>query len=296
MYRVSKAIRDRGIICALSGDGGDEVFGGYARFPRANRFSMLMGMPSGVLAAAAHAGNALSGFTKDSGRQLAKAMTLAREGQSDTSRLIAGLSSYLSELEKEELVDAGVRCELQTAYRHFDGFPRRADNLDELSRHLTEKLFSVSLPGDMLRKVDMMSMRAQIEIRVPMLDERMVELGLRLPHRLKTDGHQGKLVLREIAGRWLPKQIAGLRKHGFMIPLDTMLTSDCATMLHDVLLSPGARIRSFLKAERIQEWLRLFQLSRAGHRSGAISREGIYNRLFIVLGLELWLERYRLSW
>jgi asparagine synthetase B (glutamine-hydrolysing) len=142
----------------------------------------------------------------------------------------------------------------------------------------------------------MMSMRAQIEIRVPMLDERMVELGLQLPHRLKTDGSKGKIVLRAIADRWLPKSIARLPKHGFMIPLDTAFRSDFETMLRDVLLGQGARIRTFFRTDRNSDWLTRFEQSRVGRFGGVVSREGIYNRLFIALGLELWMQRYRLSW
>jgi len=296
MYQVSKAIRDHGLICALSGDGGDEVFGGYARFPRANAFARLMSLPSGLLAVAGKTGSLLSACTQDAGRQLAKAMSLARAGKSDTAVLVAGLSSYLSEMEKQEIIEPGARADLEPVYRHFDGFPRRAESLDDLSRHLTANLYALSLPGDMLRKVDMMSMRAQIEIRVPMLDERMVELGLQLPHRLKTDGSKGKIVLRAIADRWLPKSIARLPKHGFMIPLDTAFRSDFDTMLRDVLLGQGARIRTFFRTDRISDWLTRFEQSRVGRFGGVVSREGIYNRLFIALGLELWMQRYRLSW
>jgi asparagine synthase (glutamine-hydrolysing) len=129
-----------------------------------------------------------------------------------------------------------------------------------------------------------------------MLDERMVDLGLTLPHRLKTDGQNGKLVLRAIAAQWLPKRIAKLPKHGFTVPLDVILTRDFDGMLRDMLLSSTAKIRDVFNTERIAEWLRLFELSRKGQREGSISREGIYQRIFIVLGLELWLRRHGLSW
>jgi asparagine synthase (glutamine-hydrolysing) len=296
MYNIATAVRQRGFICTLSGDGGDEVFGGYARFPRANVFHRLMSLPTSLLASGAVAGDVLANWTRDRGRQMSKAMRMAISGQRDRSTLIAQLSSYMSEPEKEQLVGARFRSGLAPGYRHFNGVPPDAGKLDDLSRHMTSTLFSVSLPGDMLRKVDMMSMRASIEVRVPMLDEQVVQLGLRLPHRLKTDGRKAKLVLRELAAKWLPRRVAGLPKHGFTIPLDRLLPASFDDMLRDTLLAPSARIRNVFDAARVERWLDLFQRSRAGRPSGQISREGVYQRLFILLSLELWMRRYRLAW
>ncbi len=296
MYQVARAIRDQGFICTLSGDGGDEVFGGYSRFPRANVFHRLMTLPPSVLAGGAVAGGVLSHWTRDRGRQMSKAMNIALAGQRDRAELIAAISSYIPESEKQELVGPRFRAGLEAGHRHFNGCPPDAGSLEDLSRHMTTTLMGVSLPGDMLRKVDMMSMRASIEVRVPMLDERMVEFGLRLPHRLKTDGRRGKLVLRELAARWLPTRIAKLPKHGFTIPLDRLLPASFDTLLHDVLLSPTARIKDVFDTAHIRTWLDLFRRSRAGSPSGTISREGVYQRLFIMLSLELWMRRYRLAW
>ena len=163
---------------------------------------------------------------------------------------------------------------------------------------MSQTLFAVSLPSDMLRKVDMMSMRASIEVRVPLLDEDLVTLGLTLPHRLKTDGRTGKLVLRELASRWLPGAVARHPKHGFTIPLDVMLTGDFHAVLEDLLLAPGARTRALLDRALVERWLRQFRDAQAtpAARGGAISRAGLYQRVFEILSLELWLQDHRLSW
>jgi asparagine synthase (glutamine-hydrolysing) len=161
---------------------------------------------------------------------------------------------------------------------------------------MTENLFSVGLPGDMLRKVDMMGMLAGIEVRVPFLDEEVVEVGLGLPHRLKTDGHKGKLVLRELAARWLPRRVAAHPKQGFSIPLDVLVTERFHAALRDYLLSPGSRVRPFINTRLTERWLEMFKASKQSRRVGTISRGGLYQRVFILLALELWLRRHRLSW
>jgi asparagine synthase (glutamine-hydrolysing) len=298
MYQVARAIRERGIICALSGDGGDEVFGGYGRFGRANRLVQLMKLPGWLTELAAGAGQQLTGVTRDLGRQLNKAVRLAQAGRADSSVLLAGLSNYLAEDQKRALVRAEARVELESVYRCFDGFrPPAAADLEELSRRMTENLFAVSLPSDMLRKVDMMSMLSGVEVRVPMLDEELVELGLRLPHALKTDGRAGKLVLRALARRWLPPRVAAHPKHGFGIPLDRMLAPEFHTALGDVLLSPDARVRGVLDTSLIEFWLTQLAQARQGNSTTTtISREGLYQRVFIVLALELWLREQRLTW
>jgi asparagine synthase (glutamine-hydrolysing) len=296
-YFVAQAIRAQGIIGALSGDGGDEAFGGYACFWRANRFAQLMRLPTPVQQAAARAGNALAPHTRDFGRQLAKAARLAHDGRRDPAILLAGLSNYLSEEQKLELVRPGVAADLRAVYRHFNGHRAPGDaGLEELSRRLTETHFTVNLASDMLRKVDMMSMLAGVEVRVPLLDERVVELGLALPHRFKTDGRSGKLVPRALARRWLPEQVATHRKQGFRIPLDRLATPRFHAMLADLLLDSQARVRELLDPQVVGHWVGRFKQARDHSRAGVTSREGLYQRILIVLALELWLREHHLRW
>jgi asparagine synthase (glutamine-hydrolysing) len=161
---------------------------------------------------------------------------------------------------------------------------------------MTSNHFDVSLPSDMLRKVDMMSMRAGIEVRVPMLDEELVDLALSLPHRMKTDGRTGKLVLRDLAADWLPPEVASHHKHGFTIPLDVMVRPAFHDALADLLGSDDARTGTFLQRALVRGWLGQFRAATNGTTGGRISREGLFLRVFMILALELWLRDQGLAW
>src|SRR6185503_8276194 len=203
-----------------------------------------------------------------------------------SATLLAGLATYLNEDDKARLMVPEAHNGLLPVDRLYDGYrPDGVTDLEELSRRMTEKLFAVSLPSQMLRKVDMMSMRASIEVRVPMLDEAIVSLGLTLPHRLKTDGRTGKLVRRSLAERWLPASVARHPKHGFSIPLDVMVPSSVHDLIDGVLMSSDARTRPMLDRALVGGWLRRFRDARAEPSGGTMSRQGLYQRVFMLLSL-----------
>jgi asparagine synthase (glutamine-hydrolysing) len=293
-YRVARAVREHGIICTLTGDGGDEAFGGYPEFWRAEQLAPFRSTPAWVLATAGGLARPLSRWTRDTGRQALKAVQLVQAGRSHSRDMLAGLCNYLTEREKRELVRPEARTELSDVYRHFGDAESASMDLEALSCQMTENHFDVGLPSDMLRKVDMMSMRAGIEVRVPLLDEELVALALSLPHALKTDGRTGKLVLREVADKWLPPEVASHPKHGFTIPLDIMVQADFHQAVGDLLETRSSRTAPFLQRQVVRGWLRQF---REGDRTGgAVSREGLHLRILMLVALELWLRDRGLTW
>ena len=295
-YRVACAVREHGIICTLTGDGGDEAFGGYPEFWRAERLAQLSSTPSWMLATAGSIARPLTRWTRNGGRQAAKAVRLAQAGRTSSSALLAGLLNYLTENEKEELVQPGAREQLLPVYRHFGGAGVGVADIETLSAQLTARHFDVALPSDMLRKVDMMSMRAGIEVRVPMLDEELVAMALQLPHDLKTDGKIGKLVLRDVAGSWLPPEVASHPKHGFTIPLDVMVRGNFHDALRDLLEAPDSRIGGLVNRRLMNSWLGQFRAAMHGGSGGAISREGLYLRVLMLVALELWMRDRGFTW
>ncbi len=131
---------------------------------------------------------------------------------------------------------------------------------------------------------------------MPLLDEDLVDVGLTLPHGMKSDGRSGKLVLRALAERWLPDSVARHPKHGFSIPLDVMVPPALHGAMLDLLLGAGARTAPFVKRGLVARWLDAFAGARHGQGGGSISRAGLYQRVMMLLSLELWMRDYGLTW
>jgi asparagine synthase (glutamine-hydrolysing) len=205
----------------LSGDGGDEIFAGYAKHSivhwrrRLHRVparsirafeSLLRMLPqsreqntTNLVRQARKALGALGVPAHDGYAALTRIATLA-----DTAALLARPvgESYFERL-VEEVYDAGS-----------------GDN--ELSKTLATDL-AIVLPNDMLFKVDQASMLNSLEARVPFLDHRLVEIGWSLPDSFKLGPHRGKLVLRELFRRRFPARLASRAKQGFQVPVESWL-------------------------------------------------------------------------
>ena len=136
------------------------------------------------------------------------------------------------------------------------------------------------LPDDLLVKTDIASMACSLELRAPMLDHRMVSLGLSLPRELKFAGRRGKAVLREAFGSELPPEVLAGPKRGFGVPLRRWLRGELFDVLKDTLMDPWLHGLGILRPEALAGLLN-------DHFAG---RDDHSQRLWALLVLARWLK------
>jgi asparagine synthase (glutamine-hydrolysing) len=284
---VSRLARQH-VTVALSGDGGDELFGGYTRHRWAEHAeSARTLLPQPLRRALGHAIDALPSAAVSAtlralpqrvrpvhGEQkLAKIAALLGEGDA------AGIYRRLVSLwpAPEELVPGasepqGLLWDKRVAAL-CPSFAERMMLLDALTY----------LPDDILTKVDRASMAVALEVRVPLLNHRVVELAWRLPLAMKLRHGTSKWALRQILHRHVPAALIDRPKQGFSVPLAEWLRGPLAAWADD-LLSPGALAGSGWLAP--QPILARWREHRRGTRDWSQS-------LWAVLMLQSWLARER---
>jgi asparagine synthase (glutamine-hydrolysing) len=273
----------RHVTVALSGDGGDEGFGGYDVYWQIARIARLQKLPLPLWRQASYVLTPLarSGLVREHLPQRAREIA----GADDTS-IVEDLFCWVRQDEHKRL------CRITNALpvrRLFEPqwewhLPRAATRLERLSSHTTEVNARLLLPNDFLFKVDTASMKESLEIRVPMLDEDLFAFGLSLPHRLKVNGRMCKKVLRELAKRSLPKAVAAKPKKGFAIPVDTWVDREFKEQLRDSLLGGSSELPDFFRPEIYRPMIEAFCDDRP---CPGISRQGLYQRAIMLLAVYL---------
>jgi asparagine synthase (glutamine-hydrolysing) len=289
-YLISKKIRSH-VKVALSGDGGDEIFAGYSLFwymdyiEKIDRFPVLLRKCVRSLL------QFIQPLFPEQTRQFIKLINLSL---STTQERLFRLSAYLSEQDKQDLYTpafaAKVKKEAQPTSRLFAVKPASAD---KKYRSISEVLFRNSLLSDMFKKVDMMSMKAAIEVRVPLMQEQLVNTGINLPDQYKIKDRRGKQTLRYILKKELPASIVDSPKSGFAIPLDSIVTPEMSAYIREKLCSEHSRINALITPEKTALWVEQF-LSKERNKT-QMSREGLYQRIFMLLAIETWMRKYNLS-
>ena len=138
------------------------------------------------------------------------------------------------------------------------------------------------LPGDLLLKADIASMAHSLELRSPLLDHEVLELGVSLPDSLKAQGMRGKVALRRAFANTLPPEVAGRGKAGFGVPISRWFRGELRELASDTLLGESARARGQLRPAAVERLLGDHASGRADHG----------HRLWCLLMLELWQQLY----
>jgi asparagine synthase (glutamine-hydrolysing) len=275
---VSQLARQH-VTVALSGDGGDEVFGGYTRHVQAARCDLLFRLPAGLRKFGART---LGLLHPDLARQLH-----GNPGNPPfAGRLSAGRISKLAEAlnaESEEALYAGL-LHLDAAMPMGPSGQGGAGTTMPALRNLAERIMfrdtGQYLPGDILVKLDRASMAVSLEARCPLLDHRVVEFAWRLPLRHKILGGTGKRPLRRLLRRYVPEQVAARAKHGFNVPVGEWLRGPLRPWAEETLSETRLRQHGLLDVAHVRTCL-------ARHVSGA--QDHAY-ALWAILMVQSWLD------
>lgn len=245
-YLVSKAAREE-VTVALTGDGGDEAFGGYRRHLQLARMLRLEAWGAMTLWRQLRKWTSdIEGLVRPDRR---RPFPYTREDQalfhSPVQRHI-DLATFFDVNEKATFYTP----EFSRALAGSDAagwFTQRFDltaGAELINRVLLTDSYTY-LPEDVLYKVDIASMAASLECRSPFLDHELVELAASLPPDMKIKGRTGKRIVREGFAHWLPPGFLERRKQGFSTPIGKWLRGDLAELVKERLLVE----------KRLQPWL-----------------------------------------
>jgi len=225
----------------LNGDGGDEVFAGYRRYVGAAVADRLGRLSPASIPRLARLSDRLLPQSKRHRTRYAFARRLIRGlAMNDPQRILAWGNDGLDEPAKRRLV--GDRGDWLNACRPTDlQIETRLAQIPADSTLLDRQLWidaHTLLPDDLLVKMDIATMAHGLEARSPRLDHRLVETVARWPGRVRLPGSETKPILRHLARKYLPPEIALAPKRGFEVPLTAWLEHDLREVRNDLLLHP----------------------------------------------------------
>jgi asparagine synthase (glutamine-hydrolysing) len=290
-FLVSQLAR-KYVTVSLTGDAGDELFGGYKRYWLCRSIWQKVGwMPQIMRHIAAHALSSLSPKTWDLGFVTFGAVLSGKFKQQSSygdklhtlSEILAVpnseqmYASFMSHWKKPEQIVIGCSESLMTFTNHQSWL-----DFPDFSQRMMYQDMVTYLPDDILVKVDRSSMGVSLEGRIPLLDHRVVEFAWRLPLSMKIRKSQGKWLLRQVLYKYVPQKLIERPKMGFSVPLDSWLRGPLREWAEELLNENRLAQQGFLNPQLIrQKWTE--------HLTGA--RNWQYH-LWNILMFQAWLDKH----
>lgn len=269
---VSRLAR-RDVTVVLSGDGGDELFGGYRRYGRALRIARLLGaVPGAGKAAMRQLLRPWAGLEPRGSALRQAAQELAASTPEDT---------YLLRMSRWRHPERVVRGGIEPPTPFTDPARRLQDGT--LADRYMYLDFVTYLPDDILVKVDRSTMAVGLEARAPLLDYRVVEFAWSLPPDLKLRGDTTKWLLRRLLARHVPEDVVGRAKQGFGAPVADWLRGPLRDWAEALLARERLAREGYFDAVIVRDlWARFIGGRRKWH-----------THLWNVLMFQAWLEAFR---
>jgi asparagine synthase (glutamine-hydrolysing) len=267
---VSHLARER-VTVALSGDGGDELFGGYTRYAEVSR----MAAPAPLAVRRLLRGLALMRAPGAKGRAWMLARSNGLRGR------YAGTVASTLPVPEGGIASESIARHRPSIEQLLDPWFNRFGSRDFATQMMLVDL-ETYLPGDILTKVDRMSMAVSLEARVPILDHHVVEFAMGLPSRFKLNGATGKMILREAITGLVPDSVLSKPKQGFAVPLTDWFRGPLRYRI-EALTAGGAAINEWVDPTAVRRIA-------SEHLTGRREHAGTIWRLVVLNG---WLRALR---
>jgi len=282
IYLISKMAKEF-VTVVLSGDGGDELFAGYDTYV-ANRFANYYRRLPHLVRKRMISPIFMKLPPSSSKKGFINIVRRFIEGESLPAELQhARWMAFLGTEEKERLYSDPLKERL----RGFDPYHiikehfKASSVLDSLSQQQYVDI-KTYLVDDILVKIDRMSMANSLEVRVPLLDHRFMELAASIPHYMRLKKFSTKHIFKNTMKRLLPLEIINRSKQGFSIPLKNWLRKDLKPMMLDILSEEQIKKRGYFNYNYVKKLI-------DEHLNGL---ENHSHRLWSLMVFELWYENY----
>ncbi|MCZ6594900.1 MAG: asparagine synthase (glutamine-hydrolyzing) [Bacteroidetes bacterium] len=281
-YYVCKMAREH-VTVVLSGDGGDELFAGYNLYRADKAAGYYQKFPRWLRN---YVISPLAKMVPESTQYINKGRVLRefiRAASFDPEKRYTRWVSKVKEEMRYRLYDAPqlVKTLNNDSDQHIIDLFHRQPKATHLNRMLYVDI-NTELAGDVLVKVDRMSMASSLEVRSPLLDHNLYEFAAKLPDQAKLKGFTTKYLLKKLSKKFLPKNYLKRPKRGFSVPLDRWFREELADYVREILFEPVTRTRGYFNQDVVEQLVE-------NHIKGPI---GYGREIWMLLTIELWHRMY----